>query len=88
MVVKPGWEGRYFEDFEVGDIYRCRLGRTVTEADNIWFTLLTNNTNQIHFNTPYAERTQFGKPLVNSTFTLALIVGRPPKHVGQLTLVR
>ena len=45
MPVKPGWEGRFFEDFEVGDIYRCRLGRTVTENDNIWFTLLTNNTN-------------------------------------------
>ncbi len=41
MAVKPGWEGRFFEDFEVGDVYRCRLGRTVTEADNIWFTLLT-----------------------------------------------
>jgi itaconyl-CoA hydratase len=50
MAVKPGWEGRFFEDFAVGDVYRCRLGRTVTEADNIWFTLLTNNTNQIHFN--------------------------------------
>ena len=49
MAVKPGWEGRYFEDFEVGDVYRCRLGRTVTEADNIWFTLLTNNTNQTSF---------------------------------------
>ena len=47
MAVIPGWEGRFFEDFKVGDVYRCRLGRTVTEADNIWFTLLTNNTNQI-----------------------------------------
>jgi itaconyl-CoA hydratase len=69
------WRGRFFEDFDVGDVYRSRLGRTVTEADNIWFTCLTLNTNQIHFNTPYAASTRFERPLVNSTFTLALITG-------------
>jgi itaconyl-CoA hydratase len=69
------WRGRYFEDFEVGDVFRSRIGRTITETDNVWFTCLTMNTNQIHFNVPYAERTQFGQPLVNSTFTLALITG-------------
>jgi acyl dehydratase len=69
------WRGRFYEDLEVGDSFRSRIGRTITETDNIWFTCLTMNTNQIHFNTPYAERTQFGKPLVNSTFTLALITG-------------
>ncbi len=69
------WRGRFFEDFEVGDVFQSRLGRTITETDNIWFTCLTLNTNQIHFNTPYAERTQFGKPLVNSAFTLALVTG-------------
>lgn len=69
------WRGRFFEDFEVGDSFRSRLGRTIAEADNVWFTCLTMNTNQIHFNAPYAERTQFGRPLVNSTFTLALITG-------------
>jgi acyl dehydratase len=69
------WRGRFYEDFEVGDTFRSRIGRTITETDNIWFTCLTMNTNQIHFNTSYAERTQFGKPLVNSTFTLALITG-------------
>ena len=73
MAIKPGWEGRYFEDFEVGDVYRCRLGRTVTEADNIWFTLLTNNTNQIHFNNEYGKRTEFGKCLINSALTLAIV---------------
>ena len=73
--IKPGWEGRFFEDFEVGDIYRCRYGRTVTEADNIQFTLLTNNTNQIHFNAHYASRTEFKKPLVNSALTLSVIAG-------------
>ena len=69
------WRGRFFEDFDAGDVFRSRLGRTVTQTDNIWFTCLTLNTNQIHFNTPYSERTQFGKPLVNSAFTLALVTG-------------
>jgi acyl dehydratase len=69
------WRGRFFEDLEVGDVYRGRLGRTISEADNVWFTCLTLNTNQIHFNVPYAERTQFRQPLVNSAFTLALVTG-------------
>lgn len=69
------WHGRFFEDLDVGDVFRSRLGRTITEVDNIWFTNLTLNTNQIHFNTPYGERTQFGRTLVNSTFTLAVVVG-------------
>ncbi|MDQ3994697.1 MAG: MaoC family dehydratase [Actinomycetota bacterium] len=69
------WRGRFFEDFEVGDVYRSWLGRTVTEADNVWFTTLTMNTNQMHFNREWAERTEFGRPLVNSTFTLALVLG-------------
>jgi itaconyl-CoA hydratase len=69
------WRGRFLEDFEVGDVYRSRLGRTITETDNIWFTCLTLNTNQMHFNTPYSERTRFGRQLVNSTFTLALVMG-------------
>lgn len=69
------WRGRFFEDFDVGDVFRSRLGRTVTETDNIWFTNLTLNTNQIHFNVPYAAGTQFGRPLVNSTLTFALVVG-------------
>ena len=64
MAEVAGWEGRYFEDFNVGDVYRCRLGRTVTEADNIWFTLLTCNTNQIHFNNEFAKRTRFGRCLI------------------------
>jgi len=73
--VKEGWVGRFFEDFEVGDIYRCRLGRTITETDNIQFTLLTNNTNQIHFNAHYASRTEFKRPLVNSAMTLSVVAG-------------
>jgi itaconyl-CoA hydratase len=69
------WRGRFYEDFDVGDVFRSRLGRTITEADNVWFTCLTMNTNQIHFNAPYAARTRFGRPLVNSAFTLALVTG-------------
>jgi acyl dehydratase len=64
-----------FEDFEVGDVYEHPLGRTVTQADNIWFTLLTVNTNPIHFDSHYAAQTEFGRPLVDSTFTLALVTG-------------
>ena len=69
------WRGRFYEDFEVGDVFRSRLGRTVTQTDNIWFTCLTMNTNQMHFNVPYTEGTRFGQPLVNSAFTLALVTG-------------
>ena len=83
MALKEGWKGRYYEDFEVGDVYRCPFGRTVIEADNVWFTLLTMNTNQIHFNEEYAKRTEFGKRLVDSTFTFALVTGM---SVSDLTM--
>jgi itaconyl-CoA hydratase len=80
---RAGWEGRFFEDLEVGDIYRHPLGRTVTEADNTWFSLLTMNTNQMHFNTVYAERSEFGRTLVVSTLTLAIAVGQSVTDVTQ-----
>lgn len=76
MAVKQGWTGRVWEDFEAGDVYEHPLGRTVIPADNIWFTCLTMNTNPIHFDAEYASHTQFGKPLVNSCFTLALVTGQ------------
>ena len=66
---------RCFEEFAAGEVYRSRLGRTISEADNTWFTLLTMNTNQVHFNAPYAARTEFGAPLVVSTLTLAVVLG-------------
>lgn len=69
------WRGRFFEDFDVSDVYRSRLGRTVTETDNVWFTALTMNTNQIHFNHAFAARTEFGQPLVVSSLTLAIVLG-------------
>ena len=61
MTAPKEWRGRFYEDFEVGDVYRSRFGRTITDTDNIWFTCLTMNTNPIHFNVPYSERTQFGR---------------------------
>ena len=70
-----GSRGRFFEDFKIGDVYKHSLGRTITDADNIWFTLLTCNPNPIHFDYEYAKKTRFKKPLVNSTFTLALVTG-------------
>jgi acyl dehydratase len=75
MQIKQGWRGRAFEDFEAGDVYRHAIGRTITAADNIWFTLITVNTNPIHFDRVYAEKTEFGRVLVDSTFTLALVTG-------------
>jgi acyl dehydratase len=67
--------GRCFEDFEAGMVIRHELGRTITATDNTWFTLLTVNTNPIHFDAHYAAQTEFGRPLVNSTLTLAIVTG-------------
>ncbi|MFS3126875.1 MaoC family dehydratase [Nocardioides sp. Bht2] len=83
MPAKAGWTGRFFEDFEVGDLYQHPLGRTITEYDNISFTLLTMNTNQMHFNSAYAEKSEFGKPLVVSTLTLAIAVGQSVTDLTQ-----
>ncbi|HEX3805642.1 MAG TPA: MaoC family dehydratase [Gaiellaceae bacterium] len=66
---------RTYEDFAVGDVYRSAVGRTVTETDNLLFTMLAMNTNELHFNEEAARATEWGKPLVNSTFTLALVLG-------------
>jgi itaconyl-CoA hydratase len=83
MTVKEGWRGRFFEDFEVGDVYEHPLGRTITSADNIWFTLLTQNTAPIHFDHHYAAQTEFGRPLVNSCLTLSLVTGQSVTDVSQ-----
>src|SRR5690349_16349892 len=80
---KEGWRGRFYEDFEVGDVYQHPLGRTVTTTDNIWFTLLTQNTAPIHFDHHYAAQTEFGKPLVDSTFTVALVTGQSVTDISQ-----
>src|SRR5437588_11901828 len=83
MAVKEGWKGRFYEDFVVGDIYQHPLGRTVIATDNIWFTLLTQNTAPIHFDHHYAAQTEFGRPLVNSAFTLALVTGQSVTDISQ-----
>ncbi|MCF3943749.1 MaoC family dehydratase [Oceanobacillus alkalisoli] len=83
MTVKQGWNGRFYEDFEVGDIYPHPLGRTVTQTDNIYMTLLTQNTNPIHFDEYYSAQTEFGKPLVDSTFTIALVTGQSVTDLSQ-----
>jgi itaconyl-CoA hydratase len=83
MTTKAGWQGRFYEDFAVGDIYEHSLGRTVTETDNSWFTLLTQNTARLHFDRNYASQTEFGRPLVNSCFTLALVTGQSVSDVSQ-----
>lgn len=75
--------GRYFEEFHVGDVYEHRPGRTITETDNIWFTLLTMNTHPLHFDTEYAKHSEFGKPLVNSAFTLAVVTGMSVSDTSQ-----
>jgi len=83
MAIKEGWRGRFFEDFTVGDVYQHPLGRTVTTTDNLWFTLLTQNTAPIHFDHHYAAQTVFGRPLVDSIFTLALVTGQSVTDVSQ-----
>ncbi len=75
--------GRCYEDFTVGDIYEHRPGRTISEADNTWFTLLTMNTHPLHFDVEYARQSVFGKPLVNSCLTLSIVAGMSVSDVSQ-----
>ena len=75
--------GKWFEEFEVGQVYEHEVRRTVTEADNIWFSTATCNPAAIHIDYEYCRNTDFGKPLVNSLFTLGLVIGL---SVQELTL--
>ena len=75
--------GRHFEDFKVGDVYEHRPGRTISESDNTWFTLLTMNTHPLHFDAAYAANTEFGRPLVNSCLTLAMVTGMSVSDLSQ-----
>lgn len=75
--------GRFYEDFEPGHIYEHRPGRTITETDNIWFTLLTMNTHPLHFDNAYASKSEFGQALVNSCLTLSMVVGMSVRDVSQ-----
>lgn len=83
MAVRPGWQGRFFEDFEIGDIYKHPHGRTITTVDNLWFSLLTQNSAPIHSDHHYSAQTEFGLPLVDSTFTVALVTGQSVTDVSQ-----
>ena len=74
--------GLYYEDFEVGDVFEHRPGRTITDVDNIWMTLLTLNSQQVHFDNAYAQKTEWKKLLVDSTFTLALVTGMSVRTVS------
>jgi itaconyl-CoA hydratase len=75
--------GRYFEDFTVGDVYEHRPGRTLSETDNTWFTLLTMNTHPLHFDAAYAEKSEFKRPVVNGMLTLSIVAGMSVSDVSQ-----
>ena len=75
--------GRYFEEFTVGDIYEHRPGRTILETDNSWFTLLTMNQHPLHFDAEYARKSEFGRPLVNSLFTISVVAGMTVSDISQ-----
>ena len=75
--------GRFYEDFTVGETYKHWPGRTITAADNTWFTLLTMNQHPVHFDAEYAKHTEFGKPLVVSTLTLSMLVGMSVSDTSQ-----
>ena len=78
--------GRYFEDFEIGDVYEHRPGRPITETDNTWFTLLTMNQHPLHFDKEYGAKTEFGKVLVNSCLTISLVTGMSVSDISQKTI--
>lgn len=75
--------GRYYEDFQVADVYEHRPGRTISEVDNTWFTLLTMNTHPLHFDAEYAAKSEFGRPLVNSCLTLSIVAGMSVSDLSQ-----
>ncbi|MGK2915551.1 MAG: MaoC family dehydratase [Porticoccaceae bacterium] len=75
--------GRYLEDFNVGDVYEHRPGRTISETDNTWFTLLTMNGHPLHFDAEYAKHSEFGQRLVVSPFTVAVVAGMSVSDVSQ-----
>lgn len=78
--------GRCYEDFRIGDIYEHRPGRTISETDNTWFSLLTMNQNPLHIDAVYSSRTEFGQPLVNSCLTLSILVGMSVADVSYKTI--
>jgi itaconyl-CoA hydratase len=82
---RESW-GRYYEDFVVGDVYEHRPGRSISEADNSWFTLLTMNQHPLHFDHEYAAKSEFGQVIVNSCLTLSIVTGMSVSDVSQKTV--
>ena len=78
--------GRYLEDFKVGDVYEHRPGRSITETDNTWFTLLTMNQHPLHFDREYGAKTEFGQVVVNSCLTISLVTGMSVSDISQKTI--
>jgi acyl dehydratase len=78
--------GLFFEDYHVGDHFEHPLGRTITEADNTWFTLLTMNTNELHFNSDVANRSPHGRKIVNSGLSVAVVLGISVSDISQNAL--
>ncbi len=78
--------GRYLEDFQVGDVYEHRPGRSITESDNTWFTLLTMNQHPLHFDREYGAKTEFGQVLVNSCLTISVVTGMSVSDISQKTI--
>ncbi|HET6948803.1 MAG TPA: MaoC family dehydratase [Acidimicrobiales bacterium] len=79
--------GRYYDELEVGDVFLHRPGRTVSEAENVLFTTVTGNTQSLHLDEVFASGTQFGTRLVNSLYTLAVVVGLSVSDVSEGTTV-
>ena len=75
--------GRYFEDFEIGHVYEHRPGRTITETDNIQFSLLTMNQHPLHCDAAFAAKSEFGRPVVNSGLTVAIVLGMSVADISQ-----
>ena len=78
--------GRYLEDFKVGDVYEHRPGRTISETENTWFTLLTMNQHPLHVDKNYAAKSEFGRVVVNSGFTLPLVLGMSVSDISQKSI--
>ena len=74
--------GLYFEDFEIGDVFEHRPGRTITEADNIWMSLLTMNPQPLHFDVEFAKKTEWKRCLIDSTITLAILTGMSVRTIS------
>ena len=84
--MQPQPWGRYFDDFTVGEVIKHWPGRTIRDSDDTWFTLLTMNTNPIHFDDHFASQSQYGRCLVNGTLVFSIVVGMSVRDVSQTAI--